>query len=77
MIDLKDTDGTSAPLVTTVTPMKRGLKANAAKRITRFTLCYNRFPDEKGTESHEPIAFEPSFLCYNRFPDEKGTERFS
>ena len=36
--------------VTTVTPMKRGLKAPAWIAATVFFECYNRYPDEKGTE---------------------------
>ena len=37
--------------VTTVTPMKRGLKEPPTTPTPRPTTCYNRFPDEKGTES--------------------------
>ena len=37
---------------------------------------YNRFPDEKGTESdnNDLISYLVP-MSYNRFPDEKGTER--
>ena len=38
-------------IVTTVTPMKRGLKADLANADHGFVASYNRFPDEKGTES--------------------------
>ena len=39
--------------VTTVTPMKRGLKVEllVAVRCQRPVISYNRYPDEKGTES--------------------------
>ena len=38
--------------VTTVSPMKRGLKALETDPIALTTRTgYNRFPDEKGTES--------------------------
>ena len=35
---------------------------------------YNRFPDEKGTESSTLDRPVIAFTRYNRFPDEKGTE---
>ena len=35
--------------VTTVTPMKRGLKASLGYNAS-LDASYNRFPDEKGTE---------------------------
>ena len=35
---------------------------------------YNRFPDEKGTESNNRGARVEDGCRYNRFPDEKGTE---
>ena len=58
-------------LVTTVTPMKRGLKAELNLCIdekgTNIRWSYNRYPDEKGTESYANWS-------YNRYPDEKGTE---
>ena len=38
-------------LVTTVTPMKRGLKENYPTYRFLVSRCYNRYPDEKGTES--------------------------
>ena len=38
--------------VTTVSPMKRGLKATPPLAAGNSTSSYNRFPDEKGTESH-------------------------
>ena len=37
--------------VTTVTPMKRGLKASLPVRSQHYPPGYNRYPDEKGTES--------------------------
>ena len=40
--------------VTTVTPMKRGLKVkveSSGVKPNRQVRCYNRYPDEKGTES--------------------------
>ena len=36
---------------------------------------YNRYPDEKGTESLLLIRLSEKSLRYNRYPDEKGTER--
>ena len=36
--------------VTTVTPMKRGLKVESADNLLDFDGGYNRYPDEKGTE---------------------------
>ena len=38
------------------------------------TKRYNRYPDEKGTESGYEIGIEGSTIRYNRYPDEKGTE---
>ena len=35
---------------------------------------YNRFPDEKGTESTLLYQQRHRVGGYNRFPDEKGTE---
>ena len=55
--------------------MKRGLKAYL--RLVRCALPsrYNRYPDEKGTESSGiQTETQPPILSYNRYPDEKGTE---
>ena len=74
---LKDDDGgigEGGSVVTTVTPMKRGLKARARLRLMWAWGCYNRFPDEKGTESTGATPAYVGWGCYNRFPDEKGTE---
>ena len=62
--------------VTTVTPMKRGLKASSI--IASISKrCYNRYPDEKGTESFGSANIVIALLwSYNRYPDEKGTERY-
>ena len=38
--------------VTTVTPMKRGLKEDRRVCSLSTSESYNRYPDEKGTESH-------------------------
>ncbi len=66
---------TESDMVSTLAPMKRGLKCSPAALVfitcSRFNLC----PDEKGTEIDIYLAtiilFNPSFnLC----PDEKGTE---
>ena len=38
-------------------------------------MCYNRFPDEKGTERDLIAEGDVEAVGYNRFPDEKGTER--
>ena len=57
--------------------MKRGLKDQVCEvqDVTRrVSSCYNRYPDEKGTE-RPPAAFRITDLSYNRYPDEKGTER--
>ncbi len=63
-------------IVTTVSPMKRGLKGKKGNRNPSKATCYNRFPDEKGTESViKRILIDCLVVCYNRFPDEKGTER--
>ena len=37
--------------VTTVTPMKRGLKDPTERQGEPILMSYNRYPDEKGTES--------------------------
>ena len=65
--------------VTTVTPMKRGLKARLRSLETGCDslVSYNRYPDEKGTESlvqKLDLAVEREGTRYNRYPDEKGTE---
>ena len=57
--------------------MKRGLKAEPETPKPLEPWRYNRFPDEKGTESpssHLRISVISLSSCYNRFPDEKGTE---
>ena len=41
----------SLPHVTTYSPMKRGLKVGIRCVSAYYRLCYNLFPDEKGTES--------------------------
>ena len=75
---LKDTrSGPSAEayrVVTTVTPMKRGLKVRTADGHNSASICYNRYPDEKGTESLQCLSIEMTAPGYNRYPDEKGTE---
>ena len=38
-------------MVTTVTPMKRGLKDQIPELPCMAAQSYNRYPDEKGTES--------------------------
>ena len=40
-------------------------------------MRYNRYPDEKGTESILDSGNTAHECCYNRYPDEKGTERAS
>ena len=37
-------------------------------------MGYNRYPDEKGTESDHPKRKITTLVRYNRYPDEKGTE---
>ena len=44
--------------VTTVTPMKRGLKGLSGHALPSLAHGYNRYPDEKGTESPE------DYECY-------------
>ena len=44
-------DDITANGVTTVTPMKRGLKGKETKGSAPWLCRYNRYPDEKGTES--------------------------
>ena len=39
------------------------------------TDSYNRYPDEKGTESEPTRRSARHCRSYNRYPDEKGTER--
>ena len=39
--------------------MKRGLKVYRDEDTNTDTKCYNRFPDEKGTESY----FSPRLVC--------------
>ena len=41
--------------VTTVTPMKRGLKVSPVY----YPESYNRYPDEKGTESITSLSIQP------------------
>ena len=56
--------------------MKRGLKATCVDGDAE-RLCYNRCPDEKGTERQVErcqSACNIGLVSYNRFPDEKGTE---
>ena len=60
--------------VTTVSPMKRGLKDTGKPRTRNARKCYNRFPDEKGTERNHKRKESVFVVGYNRFPDEKGTE---
>ena len=55
--------------------MKRGLKVARNAVISIGWNGYNRFPDEKGTESEYKQADAIAQFSYNRFPDEKGTER--
>ena len=57
--------------------MKRGLKADTDIRVGESVDSYNRFPDEKGTESFPRHRERERCGRYNRFPDEKGTESLS
>ena len=63
-------------MVTTATPMKRGLKDATNVVSSDCSTCYNRYPDEKGTERTFHGSFLLRFCGYNRYPDEKGTERW-
>ena len=55
--------------------MKRGLKGLGEIGLVDRSTRYNRFPDEKGTESSGKTYVKNHQISYNRFPDEKGTER--
>ena len=56
--------------------MKRGLKDPLPGPHDRRHNRYNRYPDEKGTESlRQGLQLRLPSPCYNRYPDEKGTER--
>ena len=62
-------------VVTTIAPMKRGLKDTVDSGLFCLGNCYNHCPDEKGTESNvTPSGSKSSIKCYNHCPDEKGTE---
>ena len=62
--------------VTTIAPMKRGLKAVKESGISGAINGYNHCPDEKGTErSAKDRVHIPFPDSYNHCPDEKGTER--
>ena len=63
--------------VTTVTPMKRGLKVRRDRTRHGVVVCYNRYPDEKGTERLLPVPDGLHCVSYDRYPDEKGTESAS
>ena len=56
--------------------MKRGLKVKPTTEVYIRTLCYNRFPDEKGTESMYLLSSDNRLIKVTTVsPDEKGTER--
>ena len=61
-------------LVTTVTPMKRGLKAHIEShtfRSNHSSHSYNRYPDEKGTESSDGskvLVCQPEFAELQPLP---------
>ena len=55
-------------LVTTVSPMKRGLKARQVTSLIPKTKRYNRFPDEKGTESSRLVSSGEAGLMLQPFP---------
>ena len=60
--------------VTTLAPMKRGLKDHCHDNLYNFARCYNPCPDEKGTERLNQLAHHICPIGYNPCPDEKGTE---
>ena len=60
--------------VTTIAPMKRGLKATCRAPVAWIRTSYNHCPDEKGTESGSLRPFFTAPHGYNHCPDEKGTE---
>ena len=58
--------------------MKRGLKEYRRESLNAGSARYNRFPDEKGTESDRGRdGARERWLELQSFPDEKGTERWS
>ena len=58
-----------APIqVTIVSPMKRGLKGESEGLIQADIPCYNRFPDEKGTESPLHFAYHLHQRQLQSFP---------
>ena len=54
--------------VTIVSPMKRGLKEWEIPELQRMAHCYNRFPDEKGTESDSVMTLPLRLHKLQSFP---------
>ena len=54
--------------VTTVTPMKRGLKDVMSLEARKKMQGYNRYPDEKGTESEKDTSRRVSALRLQPLP---------
>ena len=64
-------------LVTTIAPMKRGLKAARPRRRTGKGRRYNHCPDEKGTESKALYhAIAQVFLVTTIAPMKRGLKVF-
>ena len=69
-----DTDRCSS--VTTVSPMKRGLKDDSRKSEPGFPdLVTTVSPMKRGLKDRWRRVSRNFLMGYNRFPDEKGTER--
>ena len=63
-------------VVTTVTPMKRGLKDGETDESKELWNVTTVTPMKRGLKvSALNTNLYPDRACYNRYPDEKGTER--
>ena len=66
----------SAPVVTTATPMKRGLKGeDVFLALGAFALVTTATPMKRGLKAQVGTFANDDAVSYNRYPDEKGTER--
>ena len=66
--------GTSGEIVTTVSPMKRGLKAKHIDKVKGVPCVTTVSPMKRGLKARTERATSGTDKRYNRFPDEKGTE---
>ena len=60
--------------VTTVSPMKRGLKVQACDRNANRSGVTTVSPMKRGLKGLDSVIMLECAVGYNRFPDEKGTE---